>query len=156
MPSTSGCHETHDGIDVEAVDSVDGPWLRSSASAGARSKGDRRPVNHQRVRVAALTAEVELLDAERELLDEQVGALTAEVEELEAEVEALERAVESTERQRQQVIDNYEAIVAARSETDGAPDAESAASAETARWRPLAAIASNLERLAARLRRSNE
>jgi len=140
MPSASGSLDSG-GIDVETVDSIDGPRLQSGASVSVRSESDRRLGYHRRVRVAALTAKVE---------------------ELEAEVDALERAVESEERRRQQVIDSYEAIVAARSETDRASDAEgaavaeTAASAETAGWRPLDAVASGLERLAARLRRSNE
>lgn len=170
MPSASGSLDSG-GIDVEAVDSIDGSRLQSGASVGVRSENGRRPGYHRRVRVAALTAKVE---------------------ELEAEVDALERAVESEERPRQQVIDSYEAIVAARSEAGRTPDAEdavsaegtaaaeaaasaetaspagaaasaetsspaeAAASAETAGWRPLDAVASGLERLAARLRRSNE
>ena len=154
MPSASGSLDSG-GIDVETVDSIDGPRLRSGASVSVSSESDRRPGYHRRVRVAALTAKVE---------------------ELEAEVDALERAVESEERRRQQVIDSYEAIVAARSEADRAPSAETdrapsaeaaasaetataaetAASAETAGWRPLDAVASGLERVAAWLRRSNE
>lgn len=135
MSSTSGPHETLDGIDVEAVDSIDGPWLRSTAAASAQSKGGRLSGYHPRVRVAALTAEVEAL---------------------EAEVEALEQIVETKEQQRQQVIDNYETIVAARSEADSEPATESAASGEAERWRPLSAVASGLERAAAWLRRANE
>lgn len=135
MSSTPGPHETLDGIDVEAVDSVDGPWLRSTAAAGARLNGGRLRGYHPRVRVAALTAEVEAL---------------------EAEVDALEQIVEAKEEQRQQVIDNYETIVAARSEADSEPATESAASGETGRWRPVSAVASSLERAAAWLRRANE
>ncbi|WP_144924232.1 hypothetical protein [Halorubrum salsamenti] len=135
MSSTSGSHETLDGTDVEAVDSIDGPRLRATWSAGARPKSDRRAGYHDRVRVAALAAEVEAL---------------------EAEVEALERIVESKEQQRQQMIDNYEAIVAARSETDDAPDPDTTASNETTGWRPLAAVASGIKRAVARLRRSKE
>ena len=139
MPSGSGSLDAG-GIDVEAVDSIDGPRLQSGGSVSVRSESDRPPDYHRRVRVAALTSKVQ---------------------DLEAEVDALERAVESEERRRQQVIDSYEAVVAARPETDRAPDAESAApaetatAAETAEWRPLDAVASGLERLAARLRRSN-
>ncbi|EMA61354.1 hypothetical protein [Halorubrum lipolyticum] len=135
MSSTTGSHDTLDGTDGGAVDSVDGPWLRSTASAGTRPKSERYPGCHHRVRVAALTAEVEAL---------------------EAEVEALEQIVESKERQRQQLIDNYETIVAARSEADDAADAESDASDETERWRLRAAVASRLERAAAWVRRSDE
>lgn len=149
MPSTSGASETSGGTDVEGFDPEDGRQPRASASAGARSESDPRPGYHHRVRIAALAAE-------REALDEQVEALTAEMEALEAEVEALERAVESEERQRQQVIDSYETIVADRSEPGRSPDTESAASAEPAGRRPLAAVASRVRRAVSWLRRSNE
>ena len=78
MPSASGSLDSG-GIDVETVDSIDGPRLQSGASVSVRSESDRPPSYHRRVRVAALTAKVE---------------------ELEAEVDALERAVESEERRR--------------------------------------------------------
>ncbi|EMA61838.1 hypothetical protein [Halorubrum kocurii] len=135
MSSTFGPRETLGGNDVEAVDSIDCPWLRSTASAETRAGRNRLPGYHHRVRVAVLAAEVEAL---------------------EAEVEALEQIVESKEQERQQMIDNYEAIVAARSEAEPDPDAESPAADETAGWRPLGAVASALERVAARLRRPNE
>jgi len=147
MPSTSGSSETSGGTDVETADSEDGPRLRVTASPDSASDG--RPDYHHRVRVAALAAE-------REALDEQVDALRAEMEELEAEVEALERAVESKERQRQQVIDNYETIVANRLEADREPESESETAAESTGWEPLAAVASRIERAVARLRRSDE
>jgi len=147
MPSTSGSSETSGGTDVETADSEDGPRLRVTASAGSAS--DRRPGYHHRVRVAALAAE-------REALDEQVDELRAEMEALEAEVEALERTVESKDRQRQQMIDNYETIVANRSEPDRESESESATGAESTGRGPLAAVASRIERVIARLRRSGE
>lgn len=146
MPSTSGPSETSGGTDVETTGAEDGPRLRVTASMGSAS--GRRPVYHHRVRVAALTAE-------REALDEQVDALRAEMEALEAEVEALERTVESKERQRQQVIDNYETIVENRTEADCEPESEPGAAESTERG-PLAAVASRIERVMARLRRSDE
>lgn len=147
MPSTSGSSETSGGTDAEVADAEDGPGLRSAASEGPGS--DRCPPYHHRVRVAALAAE-------RGALDERVNALTAEMEALEAEVEALEAEVESKERQRQQVIDSYETIVEDRPEADRASESESAASTESSGWRPLAAVASGIERAVARLRRSDE
>jgi predicted RNase H-like nuclease (RuvC/YqgF family) len=156
MPSTSDSLETPDGIDVEAVDSVDGPRLRSIASASARPNDGPRPGYHHRVRVAALAAEVELLEAERERLDEQVDALAAEVEELESEVETLEQTVESEEQQRQQVINSYETIVRERSEAHRRREADSTASAETENEGPLDAVASRLKRVVGLVRRSNE
>ena len=84
-----------------------------------------------------------------------MDALTDETAALEAEVEALERTVESKERQRQQVIDSYETIVRERSETERG--SESAATSEGATEQgPLAAVASRLGRVIARVRRSKE
>ena len=152
MPSPPGTADALDGIAVEAVDSVDGPRDRSTASdspspAGAgrpvrvtlpagvgHRDGDRRPGYHHRVRVAALAAEVASL---------------------EAEVDALERAVESKERRRQQVIADYERVVTAKSaSTPSSSEADATASSRTG-WRPLDAIVSRIERAAAWLRRSD-
>ncbi|WP_245851655.1 hypothetical protein [Halorubrum persicum] len=52
------------------------------------------------------------------------------------------------------MIDTYETIVEERSETEHA--SESDASNESKGWRPLGAVASWVERAAARLRRPNE
>ena len=172
MPSRPGTADTLDGIAVEAVDSVDGPRARSTASdspspAGTsrpvrvtlppgvgHRDGDRRPGYHHRVRVAALAAERELLAAERDLLDDRVDALTAEVASLEAEVDALERAVESKERRRQQVIADYERVVSAKSASPPSPsESDSTASSRTG-WAPVDAVVSRVERAAAWLRRS--
>ena len=174
MPSRPRTADALDGIDVEAVDSLDGPRPRSTASdspsvagpdrsvpvvlpAGVGHRdGGRRPGYHHRVRVAALAAERELLAAERDLLDDRVDALTAEVASLEAEVDALERAVESKERRRQQVITDYERVVTAKSaSTPSSSEADATASSRTG-WRPLDAITSGIERAAAWLRRSDD
>ncbi|ELZ37055.1 hypothetical protein [Halorubrum tebenquichense] len=155
MPSQPASPDPPDspgGTDAEAADSADGPRRRSAsaiASAGSRASDpartvglgrdrDRRPGYHDRVRVAALAAEVERLEAERDRLADRVAAL--------------ERAVESEAQRRQQVIDNYERVVAARSESDAASDASRTAST---RPRPLAAVAAGMERVAAWLRRAD-
>lgn len=168
MPSRPGTADTLDGIDVEAVNSVDGPRPRSTASDGPVLAGSGRPVRvrlppgvghrpgyHHRVRVAALAAERDLLAAERDLLDDRVDALAAEVASLEAEVDALERAVESKERRRQQVIADYERVVAARSASTPAPSETGPTASSRTGWRPFDAVVSRIERAAAWLRGSN-
>ncbi|ELZ58967.1 hypothetical protein C467_04595 [Halorubrum hochstenium ATCC 700873] len=153
MPSQPDSPDPPDapgGTDAEAADSADGPRRRSAspiAPAGSRASDpartvgvgrDRRPGYHDRVRVAALAAEVERLEAERDRLADRVAAL--------------ERAVESEAQRRQQVIDNYERVVAARSESDPASDAPRTASTRPC---PLAAVAAGMERVAAWLRRAD-
>ncbi|WP_297888954.1 hypothetical protein [uncultured Halorubrum sp.] len=133
------------GIDVEAVDSIDGPRLRPTASASDRPSPGGRP------EAARGDADVYATDVDPSA--ERVRALEAEVAALEAEVAALEAEVESKERQRQQVIDTYESIVEADRVTDPAPESTPDDSAETAGWQPLAAVASRVRRVAARLRR---
>ncbi|VTT87222.1 hypothetical protein DM2_3260 [Halorubrum sp. DM2] len=148
MPSEPDTPDAPGGTDVETADSADESRRRSTASVGSqvsdsgqtvgvgRLDDDRRPGYHDRVRVAALAAEVERLEAERDRLADRVTAL--------------ERAVESEAQRRQQVIDNYERVVADRSEPDAASDANGAASTG-----PLAAVASGIERVAAWLRRAD-
>ncbi|MGM0447321.1 MAG: hypothetical protein ACQERM_03590 [Methanobacteriota archaeon] len=148
MPSTSGSLDSG-SIDVEAVDSIDGPQLRSTASAGARSNADGRPGGDQCVRDDARAAD-------RDLPAERVRALADEVAALEAEVEALEAKVESKERQRQQVIDNYESIVAARRSPDRSAESSPIVSATDDGRGFLSAVASVVERLAAWLRPGRE
>ena len=155
MPSASGSLDSG-SIDVEAVDSIDGPQLRPTASAGARSDAGARHGGDRRIRDDALAAEGDLLAVERDLLNERVRALTEEVEALEAEVEALEAEVESKERQRQQVIDNYESIVAARRAPDRSSETAAAASAPSDGRGPLAAVATAVRRVAAWLRPGRE
>ncbi|GAA0546914.1 hypothetical protein GCM10008994_22230 [Halorubrum ejinorense] len=167
MPSRPRTAGTLDGIDVEAVDSVDGPRPPSTASdspppAGAgrpvsvalsagvgRRDAGRRPGYHHRVRVAALAAE-------RDLLDDRVDALAAEVASLEAEVEALERAVESKERRRKQVITDYERVVTAKSASTPASSESDAAASSRTGWDPVDAVVSRVERAVAWLRRSGD
>jgi hypothetical protein len=145
MPSTSGSLDPS-GIDVEAVDSIDGPRLRPTASADDRSNDEGRAAADRRVRDDALAAD-------RDLREERVRRLADEVAALEAEVAALEAEVESKERQRQQVIDTYESIVAAQRTPDRSSESTPDASTEADRWRPLAAFASRVGRVAAWLRR---
>ena len=146
MPSQPDSLDAPGGTDAETMDSTDGPRRRSTALAGSRASDpartvgvgrdhDRRPGYHDRVRVAALAAEVERLEAERDRLAGRVAAL--------------ERAVESEAQRRQQVIDNYERIVADRSEPDATTGPTRTASTGL---RPLAAVASGIERVAAWLR----
>jgi hypothetical protein len=155
MPSASGSLDSG-SIDVEAVDSIDGPQLRPTASAGARSDAGARHGGDRRIRDDALAAEGDLLAVERDLLNERVRALTEEVAALEAEVGALEAEVESKERQRQQVIDNYESIVAARRAPDRSSETDAAASAPSDGRGPLAAVATAVRRVAAWLRPGRE
>jgi len=148
MPSASGSLDSG-SIDVEAVDSIDGPRLRPTASAGDGSNADGRRDADRRV---------DALRAERDLLAERVRRLTDEVAALEAEVEALEAAVESKERQRQQVIDNYESIVREGSAPFEAPGEDRCAEADAdatagASGGPLRAVAA---RLAGLVRRADE
>ncbi|WP_092920826.1 hypothetical protein [Halorubrum sodomense] len=167
MPSASGSLDSG-SLDVEAVDSIDGPRLRPTASAGARSNAGGRP-GDRRVRDDALAAERDLSAAERDLSAaerdlppdrdlpaERVRALTDEVAALEAEVEALERVVESKERQRQQVIDNYESIVAARRAPDRSSETDAAASEPSDGRGLLATVASGVGRVAGWLRPDRE
>ena len=147
MPSTSGSLDPG-GIDVEAVDSIDGPPPRPTASADDRSNADDRPAADRRVRDDAPAAD-------RDLPEERVRRLADEVAALEAEVAALEAEIESKERQRQQVIDTYESIVRERSagaELSGEdPTAETeAAATENANGGLLAAVRSRLARLVGR------
>ena len=148
MPSASGSLDPG-SIDVEAVDSIDGPPPRSTASADDRSNADDRPAADRRVRD-------DVPAAERDLPEERVRLLADEVASLEAEVAALEAEVESKERQRQQVIDNYESIVAAQRTSDRSSEPTPDASASTGRWRPFAALASRVGRVAAWLRERRE
>jgi len=149
MPSQPDSLDAPGGTDAETTDSADGPRRRSTALAGSRTSDpartigvsrdyDRRPGYHDRVRVAVLAAEVERLEAERDRLAGRVAAL--------------ERAVESEAQRRQQVIDNYERIVADRSESDATTGPTQTASTGP---RPLAAVASGIERVAAWLRRAD-
>ena len=126
------------GIDVEAVDSIDGPRLRPTASASDRPSPGGRP---------------EAARGDADVYATDVDPSAERVRALEAEVAALEAEVESKERQRQQVIDTYESIVEADRVTDPAPESTPDDSAETAGWQPLAAVASRVRRVAARLRR---
>lgn len=154
MPSASGSLDPGE-IDVEAVDSIDGPRLRPTASADDRPNADGRPAADRRVRDDGSATQRDPVAAERERLAERVQSLTAEVAALEAEVEALERTVESKERQRQQVIDNYESIVAARQSPDGSPESTRSASTASDGWRPLSALASRVGWAVAWLRRAD-
>ncbi|WP_424014230.1 hypothetical protein ACOZ35_14545 [Halorubrum xinjiangense] len=161
MPSASGSLDSG-SIDVEAVDSIDGSQLRPTASAGARSDAGGRLGGDRRVRDDALAADRDLsavdpdLPSDRDLPAERVRALTEEVAALEAEVEALEAEVEWKERQRQQVIDNYESIVAAQRDPDRSSETSAAASATSDGRGLLAAVASRTGRLAAWLRPGRE
>ena len=162
MPSASGSLDPG-SIDVEAVDSIDGPRLRPTLSAGVRPTPHDRPGPDHRVRINALAAERDLIAAERERLDERVQSLAAEVSALEAEIEALEAEIEAEERQRQQVIDNYESIVRGRS--DGDPDSSTGDATDSSErdatdssqtgWTPLGPVASRVKRAAGWLRSSN-
>ncbi|MFW6000011.1 MAG: hypothetical protein ACOCPY_01005 [Halorubrum sp.] len=138
------------------MDSIDGPQLRPTASAGDGSNAGARPRGDGRVREDPLTAERDLPVVERDLLDERVRALTDEVEALEAEVEALEATVEAKERQRQQMIDNYESIVAARRAPDRSAETDTATSVTSDGDGPLAAAASRIRRATAWLRPGRE
>ena len=168
MPSPSGSLDSG-SVDVEAVDSIDGPQLRSTASADARSNADGRPGGARCVRDDARAADRDLSAAEdgpsaveRDLPPdrgspaERVRALSDEVAALEAKVEALEAKVESKERQRQQVIDNYESIVAARRSPDRSAESSPIVSATDDGRGSLSAVASVVERLAAWLRPGRE
>lgn len=168
MPSASGSLDSG-SIDVEAVDSIDGSQLRPTASAGARLDAGGRLGGDRRVRDDALAADRDLsaadrdlsavdpdLPPDRDLPAERVRALTEEVAALEAEVEALEAEVEWKERQRQQVIDNYESIVAAQRDPDRSSETSAAASATSDGRGLLAAVASRTGRLAAWLRPGRE
>jgi predicted RNase H-like nuclease (RuvC/YqgF family) len=145
MPSASGSLDPG-GIDVEAVDSIDGPPPRPTASADDRSNADDRPAPDRRVRDDAPAAE-------RDLPEDRVERLADEVAALEAEVAALEAEIESKERQRQQVIDNYESIVAAQRTSDRSSESTPDTSTEADGRRPLAALASRVGQLTAWLRR---
>jgi predicted RNase H-like nuclease (RuvC/YqgF family) len=147
MPSASGSLDPG-SIDVEAVDSIDGPPPRPTASADDRSNADDRPAADRRVRDHAPAAD-------RDIPENRVERLADEVAALEAEVAALEAEIESKERQRQQVIDNYESIVRKRSaspersEEDSTAETEAAAT-EHANGGLLAAVGSRLARLVGR------
>jgi hypothetical protein len=123
--------ETTGGTDAEATD---GRPTGGTRAVDAAATTPRRAVggagSSRRVLTTALAARVDQLAAERELLDDRVAELEAEV--------AAER------RRRQQVIDRYEPLVAARS--GEGPSREPSASGSP-RWRPLVAVASRLKGL---------
>ncbi|WP_096393948.1 hypothetical protein [Halorubrum trapanicum] len=148
MPSAPGSPDPG-SIDVEAVDSIDGPRLRSTASADDSPSTADRPAADRRVRGDAS-------ETERDLPEDRVERLADEVAALEAEVAALEAEVESKERQRQQVIDNYESIVAARRAPDRPSETDAAAPEPSDGRGLLAAVASGVGRVAGRLRPGRE
>ncbi|TKX44727.1 MULTISPECIES: hypothetical protein [unclassified Halorubrum] len=144
MPSASGSLDPG-GIDVEAVDSIDGPPPRPAASADDRSTDDERPVPDRPGRDGARAAE-------RDPPADRVERLADEVAALEAEVAALEAEIASKERQRQQVIDTYESIVAAQRTPTESTEPTPTESTGSDGQRPLAALASRLGRVATWLR----
>ncbi|WP_017342280.1 hypothetical protein [Halorubrum sp. T3] len=148
MPSAPGSPDPG-SIDVEAVDSIDGPRFRPTASADdSPNAGDRSAADRRAHRDASA--------AERDLPEDRVERLADEVATLEAEVAALEAEVESKERQRQQVIDNYESIVTARRAPDRSSETDAAPSEPSDGRGPLAAVASGIGRIAGWLRPGRE
>lgn len=119
----------------------------------SRPAGDRGHERvHDRVRVAALEAEVDLLEEERDALQRKVTALEATVEQLADEVTALENDVERETRRRQQVIDHYEYTVTemteARRELEAEHEAATASDDRSAfvGWSAVAGVVGLLKR----------
>ena len=68
------------------------------------------------VRIATLKAEVKLLESERDTLNEQIGDLKTDIENLEEEIVSLENDIQRKNVQHQQVINEYEKIIAERNQ----------------------------------------
>jgi|AntRauTorcE11898_2_1112593.scaffolds.fasta_scaffold14067_2 chromosome segregation ATPase len=143
--------ETTESSDKEPVRTDD----RESGRSGHDATDGGNHLSSRQVRINTLQAEVELLEAERDTLSEEVTVLESAVGNLEREVTALERTIESADIERQQLINQYEHVIAEKERAYDELQQELDEATSDRTFSPLSGLVQRVTRKIPWLKRSN-
>lgn len=116
-------HETPEPTDNPSADVADtseasdrdhGPTDSEDHQSSICRREESAAVVDRQLRVETLEGKVAALEQERESLRSRVSSLEGELETLETELDTLQDALQHKEEQRQQTIDRYERLLAAK------------------------------------------